>query len=53
VTVIARYGDQDAALGVHNETLAVQLGHRSVRKFLPHSVTDEQLSARGAAPGAV
>jgi nitroreductase len=49
MTVIARYGDQDAALGVHNETLAVQLAHRSVRKFLPRPVTDEQLSALIAA----
>jgi nitroreductase len=49
VTVIARYGDSDAALGVHNDTLALQLAHRSVRKFLPYPVTDEQLSALVAA----
>jgi nitroreductase len=49
VTVISRYGDRDAALGIHNETLALQLAHRSVRKFSPQPVTDEQLSAVVAA----
>jgi nitroreductase len=49
VTVISRYGDRDAALGIHNETLALQLAHRSVRKFSPQPVTDEQLSALVAA----
>lgn len=49
MTVIARYGDAEATLGIHNETLAVQLAHRSVRKFTPEPVTDEQLSAIVAA----
>lgn len=49
MTVIARYGDIDAALGVHSETLALQLAHRSVRKFTAEPVTDEQLSALVAA----
>ncbi len=49
MTVIARYGDVDAALAVHNETLALQLAHRSVRKFTAQPVTDEQLSALVAA----
>lgn len=49
MTVIARYGDVDAALTVHNETLALQLAHRSVRKFTAQPVTDEQLSALVAA----
>jgi nitroreductase len=49
VTVIARYADRDAALGVHNETLALQLAHRSVRRFRSQPVTDEQLSALVAA----
>ena len=49
MTVIARYGDIDAALGVHSDTLALQLAHRSVRKFLPDPVTDEQLAALVAA----
>jgi nitroreductase len=49
MTVIARYGDIDAALGVHNDTLALQLAHRSVRKFLPDTVSDGQLAALVAA----
>ncbi|NKZ09575.1 NADPH-dependent oxidoreductase [Mycolicibacterium septicum DSM 44393] len=49
MTVIARYGDIDAVLGVHSETLALQLAHRSVRKFTAEPVTDEQLSALVAA----
>ncbi|MET0453723.1 MAG: NADPH-dependent oxidoreductase [Mycobacterium sp.] len=49
MTITARYGDVDAALGVHNETLALQLAHRSVRKFLPRPVGDEELSALVAA----
>jgi nitroreductase len=49
VTVIARYGDIDAVLGVHSETLALQLAHRSVRKFTAEPVPDEQLSALVAA----
>jgi nitroreductase len=49
VTVISRYGDTHAVLPIHNETLAVQLSHRSVRKFGPQPVTDGQLSALVAA----
>ncbi|MGV9796898.1 NADPH-dependent oxidoreductase [Mycobacterium sp. NPDC003449] len=49
MTVIARYGDVDAELGIHNETLALQLAHRSVRRFLPDAVSDEQLAAIVAA----
>ncbi|OBG84767.1 NADPH-dependent oxidoreductase [Mycobacterium sp. E802] len=49
MTVIARYGDIDAALAVHNDTLALQLAHRSVRKFADQPVTDEHLSALVAA----
>ncbi len=49
MTVIARYADIDATLGVHNDTLALQLAHRSVRKFLPGAVTDEQLTGLIAA----
>jgi nitroreductase len=44
-----RYGDTNAVLPIHNETLAVQLSHRSVRKFGPQPVSDEQLSALVAA----
>ncbi|AWT53844.1 NADPH-dependent oxidoreductase [Mycolicibacterium smegmatis] len=49
MTVIARYADVDATLGVHSDTLALQLAHRSVRKFLPDAVSDEHLSALVAA----
>jgi len=49
VTVISRYGDADAALDVHNPTLATQLAHRSVRKFTSEPVTDAQLQAMVAA----
>ncbi|MGU3502136.1 NADPH-dependent oxidoreductase [Mycobacterium sp. C31M] len=49
MTVISRYGDPDAALSVHNQTLAVQLSHRSVRRFGPDPVGDEHLSALVAA----
>ncbi|QRY49510.1 NADPH-dependent oxidoreductase [Mycolicibacterium septicum] len=49
MTVIARYGDIDAVLRVHSETLALQLAHRSVRKFTAEPVSDEQLSALVAA----
>ncbi|MDT5152553.1 MAG: hypothetical protein QOI01_4286 [Mycobacterium sp.] len=37
------------ALGIHNETLALQLAQRSVRKFSRRPVTDEQLAALVAA----
>ncbi len=41
-----RYGDSDLApLTVSNETLAVQLAHRSVRSFLPDPVSDDHLAA--------
>lgn len=49
MTVIARYGDVDAALEVHNATLALQLAHRSVRKFSGQPVSDAQLLALVAA----
>ncbi|MCV7421759.1 NADPH-dependent oxidoreductase [Mycobacterium yunnanensis] len=49
MTIISRYGDPDAALAVHNETIALQLAHRSVRKFTARPVTDEQLAAVVAA----
>lgn len=49
MTVVSRYGDPDAVLGVHNDTLALQLAHRSVRKFLAQPVSDEQLAAIVAA----
>lgn len=49
MTVISRYGDTEAALEVHNETLALQLAHRSVRKFRADPVTEGQLAAIVAA----
>lgn len=45
----ARYGDAEAELPVPNETIALQLAHRSVRRFLPEPVTDEQLRTLVAA----
>jgi nitroreductase len=45
-----RYGDADLPpLALSNETLAVQLAHRSVRSFLPDPVSDEHLAAMVAA----
>jgi len=41
----ARYADPSFELGVWNETLEVQVSHRSVRRFGPEPVTDEQLGA--------
>lgn len=49
MTVISRYGDSEASLAVHNETLAIQLAHRSVRKFTAQPVSDEHLAALVAA----
>jgi nitroreductase len=46
---MSRYGDADATLGIHNETLALQLAHRSVREFGSQPVTEEQLEALVAA----
>lgn len=45
----ARYGDSAAALAVGNETIALQLAHRSVRRFLSEPVSDDQLTAIVAA----
>ena len=45
-----RYGDSELPpLPLSNETLAVQLAHRSVRSFLPDPVGDEHLEAVVAA----
>ncbi len=45
-----RYGDSDLPpLALSNETLTVQLAHRSVRSFLPDPVGDEHLEAMVAA----
>lgn len=49
MSVRARYADPQAQLQVGNDTLAVQLAHRSVRRFTGDPVSDEQLSAIVAA----
>ena len=49
VTAAARYGDPAAVLGVGNETLRLQLARRSVRRFGPRDVTDDELAALVAA----
>jgi nitroreductase len=49
MSITARYGDDTAALAVTNDVLAVQLAHRSVRRFLPHDVSDDHLTAIVAA----
>ncbi|MET7403348.1 NADPH-dependent oxidoreductase [Dactylosporangium sp. NPDC005572] len=49
MSATARYGDPAAALGVVNDVLTLQLSHRSVRRFLPHAVTDDELAALVAA----
>ena len=46
---MSRYGDADATLGIHNETLALQLAHRWGRVFGSQPVTEEQLEALVAA----
>ncbi|MFC6023686.1 NADPH-dependent oxidoreductase [Plantactinospora solaniradicis] len=49
MSVAARYGDPDATLAVLNDVLSLQLAHRSVRKFGPREVTDDELTALVAA----
>jgi nitroreductase len=44
-----RYGVPELALGVGNEVLALQLARRSVRRFGPRPVTDDELTALVAA----
>ena len=45
----ARYGDPTATLAVLNDVLSLQLAHRSVRRFGPGEVTDDELTALIAA----
>ncbi|GAA2582188.1 NADPH-dependent oxidoreductase [Dactylosporangium fulvum] len=47
--VTARYGDPTATLSVASDVLSLQLAHRSVRKFGPREVTDDELAALIAA----
>ena len=49
MSVTARYGDPAAVLGVGNDVLTLQLARRSVRRFAPRDVTDDELSALVAA----
>jgi nitroreductase len=49
MSLTARYGDPSAAVAVANEVLAVQFAHRSVRRFGPRDVTDDELTAMVAA----
>jgi len=49
MSAVERYGDPAASIAVLNDTLALQLAHRSVRKFGPRQVTDDELSALIAA----
>ncbi|MEO3925035.1 nitroreductase family protein [Micromonosporaceae bacterium B7E4] len=49
MTAAARYGDPAAVLAVASEVLNLQLAHRSVRKFGPREVTDDELTALIAA----
>ncbi|GIG92137.1 NADPH-dependent oxidoreductase [Plantactinospora endophytica] len=49
MTAAARYGDSGAVLAVLNDVLSLQLAHRSVRKFGPRPVTDDELTALVAA----
>jgi nitroreductase len=44
-----RYGDPTADLAVLNDFLRLQLTHRSVRRFGPRDVTDDELTALVAA----
>ncbi len=45
----ARYGDPTATLAAVTDVISLQLAHRSVRKFGPRDVTDDELAALVAA----
>ncbi|ASR01688.1 NADPH-dependent oxidoreductase [Gordonia rubripertincta] len=49
MTAAERYADPSAELRVVNDTLALQLAHRSVRRFTDRPVTDDELHAIVAA----
>jgi nitroreductase len=49
MTIIERYADPELTLTAHNDVLALQLAHRSVREFAAEPVTDAQLAAIVAA----
>ena len=47
--IARRYADPDEVLTTWNEVLAIQLAHRSVRRFTGREVTDDELTALVAA----
>ncbi|MEU5871748.1 NADPH-dependent oxidoreductase [Glycomyces sp. NPDC047369] len=49
MSVTERYGDPDARLAAVNDTVRIQLAHRSVRRFGPRDVTDDELTTLVAA----
>ncbi|WP_261555746.1 NADPH-dependent oxidoreductase [Frankia tisae] len=49
MTITARYADPTATLHVTSEIVTLQLAHRSVRRFTPRPVTDDELAALVAA----
>ncbi|MEU4420940.1 NADPH-dependent oxidoreductase [Actinoplanes sp. NPDC024001] len=49
MSITARYGDPTSTLGVANDILTLQLARRSVRRFGPRDVTDDELTALVAA----
>jgi len=49
MTAARRYGDPTAALALSSDVLTLQLAHRSVRRFRPRPVTDDELAALVAA----
>ncbi len=49
MTIKERYADPESILAAHNDVLALQLAHRSVRKFTSEQVTDAKRAALVAA----
>ncbi|EIV92386.1 NADPH-dependent oxidoreductase [Frankia sp. QA3] len=49
MTITARYADPEATLSVASEIVTLQLAHRSVRRFTPRPVADDELAALVAA----
>ncbi|WUH89536.1 NADPH-dependent oxidoreductase [Streptomyces sp. NBC_00433] len=49
MTVTARYGDPEATLGAISDVVALQLAHRSVRRFTERPVHQDELTALVAA----
>src|SRR5689334_7587208 len=49
MTVATRYGDDAVSIDVRSDALDLLLAHRSVRRFLPGEVADDQVRALVAA----